>query len=269
MRKTAASKEKDALERLHSQIQAELPSPAIPKRRGGLCLGGGIRELVQRHAPSQRHPVRDAISAPQRRSRCDQPPSRTRLRAGASTSSAPLESIHPLLASAGGGLDQSATTGKRRHCEYVGDGRLIGGRGFIFPGSHRSRGGCMPPRNRDGRHPSGQPTQEDLQGNGCRRHHLHGSTIWTAEYDPGSHGSCTSRPSHRHTPWPEHLTWVHHSSVRHAGPGARIQRIPDRKKPHSMAGPDSISIGDSLRGCRGASQNHPSCNWPDPKRRSL
>jgi hypothetical protein len=36
-----------------------------------------------------------------------------------------MESNHPLLASAGGGLDQSSTTRQRHHSGYVGDGRLI------------------------------------------------------------------------------------------------------------------------------------------------
>jgi hypothetical protein len=42
-----------------------------------------------------------------------------------------------MLESTGGGLDQSAATRKRRHCGYVGDGCLTGGRGVIFPGSYR------------------------------------------------------------------------------------------------------------------------------------
>jgi hypothetical protein len=36
-------------------------------------------------------------------------------------------------------LDQSTTTGKQHQTSYLGDGRLIGGRGVIFPGGHRSR----------------------------------------------------------------------------------------------------------------------------------
>jgi hypothetical protein len=43
-----------------------------------------------------------------------------------------------MLESTGGGLDQSAATRKRRHCGYVGDGCLTGGRGVIFPGSYRA-----------------------------------------------------------------------------------------------------------------------------------
>ena len=42
-----------------------------------------------------------------------------------------------MLESTGGGLDQSAATRKRRHCGYVGNGCLTGGRGVIFPGSYR------------------------------------------------------------------------------------------------------------------------------------
>jgi hypothetical protein len=34
-------------------------------------------------------------------------------------------------------LDQSTTTGKQHQTSYLGDGRLIGGRGVIFPGGHR------------------------------------------------------------------------------------------------------------------------------------
>jgi hypothetical protein len=45
-----------------------------------------------------------------------------------------------MLESTGGGLDQSAATRKRRHCSYVGDGCLTGGRGVIFPGSYRFSG---------------------------------------------------------------------------------------------------------------------------------
>ena len=48
-----------------------------------------------------------------------------------------------MLASTGGGLDQSAATRKRRHCGYVGDGCLTGGRGVIFPGSYRFTGAMV------------------------------------------------------------------------------------------------------------------------------
>jgi len=54
-----------------------------------------------------------------------------------------LEPIHPMLESTGGGLDQSAATRKRRHCGYVGDGCLTGGRGVIFTGSYRCRLYCF------------------------------------------------------------------------------------------------------------------------------
>ena len=53
-----------------------------------------------------------------------------------------MEPVRSVLASAKGGLDQSAITGKQHHYGYVGDGRLIGGRGVIFPASHRA--GCDP-----------------------------------------------------------------------------------------------------------------------------
>jgi hypothetical protein len=51
--------------------------------------------------------------------------------------SSPLEPQHPLLATTRGGLDQSTTTGNQHQTSYLGDGRLIGGRGVIFPGGHR------------------------------------------------------------------------------------------------------------------------------------
>jgi hypothetical protein len=35
-------------------------------------------------------------------------------------------------------LDQSTTTGKQHQTSYLGDGRLIGGRGVIFHGGHRT-----------------------------------------------------------------------------------------------------------------------------------
>jgi len=61
-----------------------------------------------------------------------------------STSSPSLEPLHPLLASAGGGLDQSATTlRKRHHSSYVVDGCLSGGRGVIFPDSYLSQSRIM------------------------------------------------------------------------------------------------------------------------------
>lgn len=115
----------------HRQVPPGLPSPAIHEHRHI-----GIRFVT----PSQR------------RSPCDQPPPCPRLRAGPSTSSTPLEPLHPRLASTGGGVDQSAATRKRRHCGFVGDGCLIGGRGVIFPGSHRP-GGDPAPQYRYGRGP--------------------------------------------------------------------------------------------------------------------
>ena len=44
---------------------------------------------------------------------------------------------YPLLATTWGGLDQSPTTGRNQSQNgYIGYGRLIGGRGVIFPGSY-------------------------------------------------------------------------------------------------------------------------------------
>jgi hypothetical protein len=122
----------------YREIPAGLPEASFPDRRGGLRLGGGIRGLVQPPASPQRHPVCDAIPATQRRSRCNQPTAGPRLRAGTSTSSAPLEPVNPLLASAGGGLDQSAASGQKPNSGYVDNGCLTGSRGVIFPGSHRA-----------------------------------------------------------------------------------------------------------------------------------
>jgi hypothetical protein len=42
-----------------------------------------------------------------------------------------------LLASAGSGMDQSSTRRKCTPVRYLGKGRLMGGRGVIFPGSYR------------------------------------------------------------------------------------------------------------------------------------
>jgi hypothetical protein len=50
---------------------------------------------------------------------------------------ASLVTIHALLASTGGGLDQSTTTGNRTEVSYVDDGCLNSDRGVIFPSSHR------------------------------------------------------------------------------------------------------------------------------------
>jgi hypothetical protein len=41
------------------------------------------------------------------------------------------------LASAGSDMDQSSTRTKRTSVGYLGKGRLMGGRGVIFPGSYR------------------------------------------------------------------------------------------------------------------------------------
>jgi len=121
------------------QVPAGLPEVSFPERRGGLRLGGGIRGLVQPPASPQRHPVRDAVPAPQRRSRCDQPIPRQRLRASPSSSSAPLEPQHALLETTGGGVDQSTATRKRHHCRYLGESRLTGSTRIIFPGSYRGQ----------------------------------------------------------------------------------------------------------------------------------
>jgi len=43
------------------------------------------------------------------------------------------------LASAGSDMDQSSTRTKRTSVGYLGKGRLMGGRGVIFPGSYRNR----------------------------------------------------------------------------------------------------------------------------------
>jgi hypothetical protein len=43
------------------------------------------------------------------------------------------------LASAGGDMDQSSTRRKRTPVGYFGKGRLIGGKGVIFPDSHRQK----------------------------------------------------------------------------------------------------------------------------------
>jgi transposase-like protein len=67
-----------------------------------------------------------------------------RLRAGSSATSAPVVTIHPLLASTGGGLDQPATPRKRISVGYVCRGCLNGSRGVIFPGSHRTGPGTSP-----------------------------------------------------------------------------------------------------------------------------
>jgi hypothetical protein len=49
-----------------------------------------------------------------------------------------VEPLYTLLASAGGGTDQCSFRTKCAPATYVGKGRLIGGKGVIFPDSHRS-----------------------------------------------------------------------------------------------------------------------------------
>jgi len=63
----------------HLDVAAGLPPPAVHQRWADVHLGGGVRELVQRSAPSQRNPIRDAITTSQRRSYRDQTPQRPRL----------------------------------------------------------------------------------------------------------------------------------------------------------------------------------------------
>jgi hypothetical protein len=57
-----------------------------------------------------------------------------------------VEPQHPLLASTGGGLDQSTASGQEPSSGYIGNGCLTGSRGVIFPGSHRKgkRGDELP-----------------------------------------------------------------------------------------------------------------------------
>lgn len=111
-------------------------------------MGLVICGLVQPPAPPQRDQVRDASAASQWSGRGDLPSPRCRLRTGPPAKSTPVVKINALLASTRGGLDQSATLRKRHHSSYVGDGRLSGDRGVIFPDSHRycsKKGGveCM------------------------------------------------------------------------------------------------------------------------------
>ena len=63
------------------------------------------------------------------------------LRSCPTAASTSMEQQHPLLASAGGGLDQSTASRNRPRTGYVVDGYLTGGRGVIFPGSHRGGAG--------------------------------------------------------------------------------------------------------------------------------
>ena len=100
----------------------------------GVC----IRGMVQPPAPPQRYPFRYARSTPWRPGRRNLSPPCPYLRAGPSESSSQLEPKHPLLATTKDGLDQSTTTGKQHQTSYLGNGRLIGGRGgVIFPNRHR------------------------------------------------------------------------------------------------------------------------------------
>jgi hypothetical protein len=122
----------------HREILTGLPTPAISERGSSLIVGGGVRWLVQPPTSPQWHPIRDAIPAPWRRGHCDPPPPCPRLRAGPTTTSTPLDPIHPLLAAAGGGPDQSTTPRKRHRYGYVDHDCLISVRGAILPGSYRS-----------------------------------------------------------------------------------------------------------------------------------
>ena len=87
-------------------------------------MGGVICGLVQPSAPPQRDQIRDAPPAPQRRCCGDLPSPGCRLRTGAPDASTKVVTIHTLLASAGGGLDQSPNTGKRTPTSYVCHGCL-------------------------------------------------------------------------------------------------------------------------------------------------
>ncbi|NBU74508.1 MAG: hypothetical protein EBS30_04690 [Planctomycetes bacterium] len=86
----------------HRERPAGLPPATIAQRGRSLLLGLCIRGLVKSPPSPQRHPVRDARSAPQRRCRCDLLPTNPAVRTGPSTASPPLEPQHTLLASAGG-----------------------------------------------------------------------------------------------------------------------------------------------------------------------
>ena len=104
-------------------------------------MGGIVCGLVQPPAPPQRHQVRHAPPASQRSGRGDLPSPSCRLRAGPRAQSTALDTNDPLLASAGGGLDQPTVIRNRTRTSYLDDGCLNGRRGVIFPGSHRS-GSC-------------------------------------------------------------------------------------------------------------------------------
>jgi transposase InsO family protein len=96
------------------KYRPDYPPTAIHQRGEGMHLGGGVGELVQRSAPAQWYPIRDAIATPQRRSSSAQPSPWSPLRTDTPTPSPPLESNHRLLVSAGGGLDQSTAGQNRR-----------------------------------------------------------------------------------------------------------------------------------------------------------
>ena len=84
--------------------------------------------------------------ASQRSGRGDLPSPLCRLRTGPSAQSTALVTNDPLLASAGGGLDQPTVIRNRTRTSYLDDGCLNGRRGVIFPGSHRSRLPDLPTR---------------------------------------------------------------------------------------------------------------------------
>jgi hypothetical protein len=94
--------------------------------------------LVQPPPSQQRHQVRDALTASQWSGRGDLPAPGRRLRARASANPTPLVTIDAVLASNGGGLDQSTTTRSPTHTNYICHGCLNSSRCAIFPDSHRS-----------------------------------------------------------------------------------------------------------------------------------
>jgi hypothetical protein len=116
--------------------------------RRSLRLSGGLHGLAQPPATTQRHPVHDAPRTPQRPGQRDLSSPSQGLRNCTSAIVTSLESRHPLLASAVGGLDQSTASRKRHRTGYVVDGCLTGGRGIIFPDSHREN----PAEQRQGVH---------------------------------------------------------------------------------------------------------------------
>ena len=106
-------------------------------------MGVVICGLVQPPAPPQRYQVRDAPPAPQRRCCGDLPSTRCHLRASAPAKPTPVVTIHTQLASTGGGLDQSTSTGTPTQTNYICNGCLNSSRGVIFPVSHRERFECI------------------------------------------------------------------------------------------------------------------------------